>query len=49
MRAATGIDELRGHADLLAALLDRAFQHVADIHPLADRPDIDRLAAVGRR
>ena len=48
VRAAIGLDQLRRHADLLVVFLDRALQHVADIQCLADRPDIDRLAGVGR-
>jgi hypothetical protein len=41
------LDELCVHAKPLAATLDGAFQHIADLQLAADLPEINRFAFVG--
>ena len=47
MSAAVGVDELGVDPHLIAARLNRAFQHIAHAQILADRLGVDRLALVG--
>ena len=47
VRAAVGVDELGVDPHLVAARLNRAFQHIAHAQILADRLGVDRLALVG--
>jgi hypothetical protein len=47
MRAALGVDELRIHADLVAAVLLAAFERVANGKLLADLLHVHGLALVG--
>ena len=48
MGAAPGVDELGVDPHLIAARLNRAFQHIAHAQILADRLGVDRLALVGK-
>src|SRR5207244_5979560 len=47
MRAARGVDQLRGDAHSAARLADRAFEHIADAQFAPDLLHIDGLALIG--
>ena len=47
--AAFGINKLGVDPDLIAARLDRAFEHVANAQVPANSLGVDRLALVGQR